>query len=61
MWIMKERKATFYQVEKLLSIEVSLAGIFNLTVIDISTDFLPQHQVSVHLFLDLSIHVRSQG
>lgn len=49
MWITKKRKATFHQVEKLFSIDVSLAWIFNLTVIDIITHLLSQYQLDVYL------------
>lgn len=49
IWITKKGSATFLQVEKLLSTDVSLAWIYNLTVFDKITDLLPQYQL--HVFI----------
>lgn len=52
MWITKKNKATFPQIEKLFSIDVSLAWMFNLTVINIITHLLSQYELMcIYLFI----------
>lgn len=51
MWITKKNKATFHQMEKLFSIDFSLAWMFNLTVIIIITHLFSQYELDVYLFI----------